>query len=319
MIVSIAMTVALLGGAAMTVGGTLAPLYPAADLLNHFRPYALAGTSALLLAALALRARLTIAPSAVLVALNAALLALPLLWSAAPAEPHAAGQALASVGHRDLKLVTFNTRFGDPESIARFLLDQDADIVVLQEIAPRQATALAALLRERYPHSHACRPQHRCAAAIFAKQAWVAAGQDEWTKDSPETIWAQFDDAETGKLRVIGVHLALPLRPDTQTRHVERLIARRASVAGPILIAGDFNMTPWSYRLQRLLASTGLRRHATFLRSWPTDRQFRLPAPAFLIDHVLTTPDIASVSIRTGPKVGSDHLPVIARVRLPPA
>ena len=64
---------------------------------------------------------------------------------------------------------------------------------------------------------------------------------------------------------------------------------------------------------------TGLRRHATFLRSWPTDGQFRLPAPAFLIDHVLTTPDITSVSIRTGPVVGSDHLPVVAVLRLPPA
>jgi endonuclease/exonuclease/phosphatase (EEP) superfamily protein YafD len=280
MIVRIAMTVALLGGAAMTVGGTLAPVYPAADLLNHFRPYSFAATSALLLAALALRARLTIAPSAVLVALNAALLALPLLWSAEPADRQAPGQALASTGHRDLKLVTFNTRFGDPAPIARFLLHQDADIVVLQEIAPRQATALAALLAERYPHTHACRLQDRCAAAIFAKQAWIADGQQEWTKDSPEMIWAQFDDADTGKLRVIGVHLALPLRPDTQTRHAERLVARRASVAGPLLIAGDFNMTPWSHRLQRLLASTGLRRHATFLRSWPTDRQFRLPAPA---------------------------------------
>jgi endonuclease/exonuclease/phosphatase (EEP) superfamily protein YafD len=318
MIVCIVLASAILVGAAVTVVGMLAPIYPAADFINHFRPFIFGAASALLVAAVGIGAPLTIRACAVLVALNAALLALPLLWSAGAAERHAPGQALASAGHRDLKLVTFNTRFDDADPIARFLLHQDADIVVLQEIAPRQATALAALLRERYPHSHACRPQDRCAAAIFAKQAWVAAGREEWTRDSPEMIWAQFDGADVGKLRVIGVHLALPLRPDTQTRHVERLIARRASVDGPVLIAGDFNMTPWSYRLQRLLASTGLRRHAIFLRSWPTDRQFRLPAPAFLIDHVLTTPDIASVSIRTGPKMGSDHLPVIARVRLPP-
>ena len=82
-------------------------------------------------------------------------------------------------------------------------------------------------------------------------------------------------------------------------------------------MAGDFNMTPWSYRLQRLLAAAGLRRHATFLRSWPTDGQYRLPWPAFLIDHVLTTPDVRSVSIRIGPNLGSDHLPVIAQLRLP--
>jgi len=34
-------------------------------------------------------------------------------------------------------------------------------------------------------------------------------------------------------------------------------------------------------------------------------------------DHVLTTPDIRTVSIKTGPNVGSDHLPIIAVLRLP--
>jgi endonuclease/exonuclease/phosphatase (EEP) superfamily protein YafD len=321
MLVRILLAVALAVGAVMTLGGMLAPVYPPADFLNHFRPYALAGTGALLVAVLALRARWAVLPGAILAALNAALLALPLLWSAEPAERPAAGQALASAGHRNLKVVTFNTFGGNVEPIARFLLVEDADIVVLQEVAPRQATALAALLEQSYPHSHTCRAQDRCAAAIFSKHAWIAAGHEAWTKESPEVIWVQLDDPDIGKLRVVGVHLHLPYRSEQQTRQVERLIALHPTFTGPAIIAGDFNMTPWSYRLQRLLAATGLRRHATFLRSWPTDLHplFRLPAPAFLIDHVLTTPDIKSVSIRTGPKVGSDHLPVIAQVRLPPA
>ena len=138
-----------------------------------------------------------------------------------------------------------------------------------------------------------------------------------WTRESPETLWVQFDDAEYGRLKVVGVHLALPFRAEQQTNHIARLTALRGGVAGPLIIAGDFNMTPWSYRLQQLLASTGLRRHATFLRSWPTDGQYRLPWPTFLIDHVLTTPEIKSVSIRIGPALGSDHLPVVAALRLP--
>jgi endonuclease/exonuclease/phosphatase (EEP) superfamily protein YafD len=76
-------------------------------------------------------------------------------------------------------------------------------------------------------------------------------------------------------------------------------------------------MTPWSYRMQRLLAAASLRRHATFLRSWPAGWHAGLPSPALLIDHVLTTPDIRTVSIETGPYLGSDHLPIVARLRLP--
>jgi endonuclease/exonuclease/phosphatase (EEP) superfamily protein YafD len=319
MIVRIGLIATLLAGTAVTAAGMLTPIYPPADFINHFRPFVLAVTCVLLAAALALRVPGPIWAAAALVGLNAALLALPLLWSAEPAERRAAGQALASAGERDLKIVTFNTFSGDPRAVADFLLREDADIAVLQEVGPKQAQALRALLRDRYPHAHTCTAPRACAAAIFAKRAWALAGQERWTQSVPETIWVEFNDPKLGRLRIIGVHLHLPYRAAVQTRQIDWLIAECASFTGPAIVAGDFNMTPWSYRLQRLLASTGLRRHAAFLRSWPTDRhpRFALPTPAFLIDHVLTTPDIKSVSIHTGPVVGSDHLPVIARVRLP--
>jgi endonuclease/exonuclease/phosphatase (EEP) superfamily protein YafD len=310
----------LLVCAAATLAGVLAPIHPSADFLNHFRPLVAAGAIVLLAAALTLRAPRPVWGSAtLLVGLNATMLALPLWWSAELAERPTAGQALASTGERDLKIVTFNMFHGDAPAVATFLLREDADVVVLQEVGAKQAQALRALLRDRYPHAHMCAVHPGCEAAIFAKRPWVATGQDRWTPSVPETIWVEFNDPEIGRLRVVGVHLSLPYRAEAQTRQVDWLIAARATFAGPAIVAGDFNMTPWSYRLQRLLASTGLRRHATFLRSWPTDRhpQFRLPTPAFLIDHVLTTPDIKSISIRTGPVTGSDHLPVVAQVRLP--
>src|SRR5262245_66206034 len=104
---------ALLAGAVVSLAGVLAPIYPAADLPNHFRPSLLIATCALLFCALALRAPRIAWASAALAGLNAVLLALPLLWSAEPAERPAAGQALAAAGRRDLKIVTFNMRYDD--------------------------------------------------------------------------------------------------------------------------------------------------------------------------------------------------------------
>jgi endonuclease/exonuclease/phosphatase (EEP) superfamily protein YafD len=313
------LVLALVAGGLMTVAGALAPVYPIADLPNHFRPYTLAGACALLAGALMLRAPRTAWASAGLVGLNGALLALPLLWSAEPAERSTAGQALAAAAERDLAVVTFNMRYGDPRRVARALRAGDADIVLLQEIGAREVRALRPLLQARYPHSHTCAQDRRCDAAVFAKRPWAASGYEPWTRSTPEMIWVELDDPEVGRVRVVGVHLSLPFRPDDQVRHVERLVRLRASYKGRMIIAGDFNMTPWSWRLQRLLVRADMRRHATFLRSWPTDRQFGAPFPAFLIDHVMTTPDIKSVSIRIGPNLGSDHLPVIAVLRLPPA
>jgi endonuclease/exonuclease/phosphatase (EEP) superfamily protein YafD len=233
------------------------------------------------------------------------------------AELSTAGQALASAGARDIKLVTFNMQASDARAAVRFLLEEDPDIAVLQEVAPGQVKTLRTGLNARYPHSLVCAGSPRCDAAIFAKRPWADSGHREWTEESPEMVWVEIDDPEIGRLRVVGVHFSLPFRAERQTRQIARLIALSGDVAGPLIVAGDFNMTPWSYRLQRLLGGAGLRRHATFLRSWPTDGQYRLPAPVFLIDHVLTTPDIKSVSIRIGPNLGSDHLPAIAVLRLP--
>jgi endonuclease/exonuclease/phosphatase (EEP) superfamily protein YafD len=316
MIARTALTMALLAAAAATLAGLAAPLYPPADMINHFRPLILAMAGGLLAVALTLRAGRPAWVAGALAGGNAALLALPLLWAAEPAERSTAGQALAAGGTRDLKLVTFNMGFRDAAEAVRFLREEDPDIAVLQEVGQRQAAALRTGLGDRYPHMLLCL-QHHCDAAILAKQPWVASGHEAWSAERPELVWVQFDDRGYGRLKLVGVHLALPFRAQNQTNHVARLTALRSGFDGPLIMAGDFNMTPWSYRQQRLLAATGLRRHAIFLRSWPTDGQFRLPFPTFLIDHVLTTPDIKSVSIRIGRPSNSDHLPVVAVVRVP--
>jgi endonuclease/exonuclease/phosphatase (EEP) superfamily protein YafD len=242
---------ALVAATATTLAGMLAPVYPPADFLNNFQPFAFAGAGVLLAVALGFRASRLAWGGAALLGLNAILLALPLIWSAAPAERSTLGEALASAGGREIKILTFNMHYGKLEPVVRLLLEADADIVVLQEIEPEQASALAALVRKRHPHSHACGANDWCGAALFAKRAWVAAGLENWSEDGPEVVWVRFNDAELGQLRVIGVHVKIPLRPYAQARDVDRLIALSASWRRPTIIAGDFNTTPWSWRQLR--------------------------------------------------------------------
>src|SRR5262245_27359250 len=77
---------ALVAGALMTGLGALAPVFPQADMVNHFRPYTLAGAGALLVLALAMRTSATARWGAALAAINAPLLLLPLLWAAEGAD-----------------------------------------------------------------------------------------------------------------------------------------------------------------------------------------------------------------------------------------
>lgn len=304
-------------GAIMTLAGVLAPLVPQADIPNQFRPYTLAGSAILLAVALAARMPRAARWGAVFTAVNAALLPVPLLWSAETAS-RVAEETQVPALRRDLKIVTFNLLWRNErtEDVARFLLREDADIVLLQELTEQHLAVLRRLLAERYPHIHVCLGRRLCRSALLAKRPWVSIEHVHRGPETPEAVSAQFDDAELGRFHLLGVHTAVPSRT-RQASQLEWLIARRLATQGAVILAGDLNMTPWSYRMQRLLAATGLRRHATFLRSWPTGGQLGLPTPALLIDHVLTTPDIRTVSIETGPYLGSDHLPVIARLRLP--
>jgi endonuclease/exonuclease/phosphatase (EEP) superfamily protein YafD len=301
-------------GALATCAGALAPLFPPADTINHFRPYVFVGTGALLAITFVAHAPIAARLSTILAALNAVLLLLPFLWSAGNAGVQASASA---IGH-DLKIVSFNVAWTPRpiDNVARYLLSEDADIVVLQEVTQAHAATVEPLLRDRYPHSHLCVIAHRCAQAIFSKHPWASVVDVYRSEDTPEMIIARFGDAKRGAFRVYGLHMAWPFRPEAQARHVDRLMALGKSIDEPAILAGDFNLTPWSYQLQRLLASTGLRRHATFLMSWPTNGYFRLPVPLFLIDHVLSTPDVRTIAIKSGPDLGSDHLPIVARVLL---
>lgn len=88
----------------------------------------------------------------------------------------------------------------------------------------------------------------------------------------------------------------------------------------PIIVLGDFNTPTWSPFYKRFVADTGLVDASG--TSWPSVtrffRRFRdighLGAP---IDHILVSPGIEVRSFELGPDIGSDHLPVIADLRLP--
>jgi endonuclease/exonuclease/phosphatase (EEP) superfamily protein YafD len=125
--------------------------------------------------------------------------------------------------------------------------------------------------------------------------------------------------------RIAGLHLPWPFLPEQQEQAVNQLIATINGWSEPRILAGDFNLTPWSWKLNKLLWQTRLKRHGSFERSWPVLKQFtsagaisQVPLPALLlIDNVLASPEITADLFETGENLGSDHLPIVVRMMLP--
>ena len=80
----------------------------------------------------------------------------------------------------------------------------------------------------------------------------------------------------------------------------------------PLIVAGDFNLTPWSVKLQRFTRETGLKRYNTFTPTWPMNRLM----PFVTIDNIFASKQFEPLKVETAPAIGSDHRPIIADIAL---
>ncbi|HXG77785.1 MAG TPA: endonuclease/exonuclease/phosphatase family protein [Methyloceanibacter sp.] len=296
-------------GVVLTGLGGLAAWRPPLDIVNDGFPFWFTGL--IVVAWLSVRAgdwRLILTATA-LIAINAAT-TLATLQGAADAAP--AGS------ERALRVLTFNLWRGNSriEDVAKFLAEADADAVVLQEVTREHGDVLRARLKAAYPHNAG--DQH---LIILSKHPILAEGQIDRPGFPPWSAlmlrWVRIE-VEGTAVEIAGVHLARPFYPTLQEEDLERLIAFALDHNGPLILAGDFNMTPWTEKLNRLIRTTGLRRYNTFHFTWPLKRKSLPLVPFVTIDNVLASPDFAKIATRVGPSLGSDHRPVIADLAFSP-
>lgn len=212
--------------------------------------------------------------------------------------------------------MTFNLLFGNDriDGIDKFLNQTDADIVVLQEVTKDHLIPLHQGLDPRYPHSRG-----EFGLVIFSKYPIRADGRVD-RPNYPEWIslmarWVELDVNGTA-VELVGVHLARPFYPVLQVHDVTALTQFVLARKLPIIVAGDFNLTPWTDQLKRFTELTGLGRFNTFHYTWPMRWRKYPIVPLVAIDNVFASPDFANIATIGGPRLGSDHRPVIADIAL---
>jgi endonuclease/exonuclease/phosphatase (EEP) superfamily protein YafD len=281
----------------ITLLGAAAPFVPYLELINHFRPFVVLGMVAVLALAWIAGSRRARRVSVAVLAVNAGLLLMPLAYASATAP------------RSSLRITTFNLWVGNERSlpdVIRFVTESQADVVIMQEVDARLERALVPPLRMAYPHAVSC-AQRNCGLLILSKREPVASGASDRTPSEPPLVWARFSTEDGRHFTVTGVHVAWPFQPEWQARQIESLIRRFAEAEGTQILVGDFNLTPFSWKLNRLTAATGLRRHATFGATWPAFPLF----PVVLLDNLLSTPDVRSAGVAIGSSgYGSDHRPI---------
>jgi endonuclease/exonuclease/phosphatase (EEP) superfamily protein YafD len=234
--------------------------------------------------------------------------------SMAPYFQERAQEALPAVGFR---LITFNTWFRNDglAAIAGFLERSGADVIVLQEVDLLRLSELIDVMRS-YPH-HVATPKVRRGLVIFSRTPLTDIEHFEIpariTRITRATV--QWNGSNVA---IIGAHLRWPLSPGKARQRAWELgmIAERARrETGPVIVTGDFNLTPWSGFFDRFVEQSGLADCALgqgLLATWPSQV---LPV-RIRIDHCFASSHWAVRNIDVGQRLGSDHLPMTMDLQL---
>ena len=287
--------------------GTLLPIdHFAIQLFTHFRLQYVVVSLSLLLLFKYLRSPWLIGALAASLVLNASLV---LPWYVGEDE---------TSGGVELKLLHANVLSSNTEYDRLIsLLDTEApDLVMLQEVSPDWLVALDEL-RADYPYSYAEAREGNFGIALFSRVPLKSVSHFDSPPFGYPTIVASLDiDGQV--LHFIGTHPMIPVRGtfydarNEQLAGVARLLGKQAE---PKILVGDLNLSQWDVNYKHLEQQGGVRNARKgfgILPTWPVFMPFAM----IPIDHVLVSETISVTDFYSGPRIGSDHLPLIVTFSL---
>lgn len=314
-ILSAVMATVTLALALLLCCGRLGEWLPAFDFLNNFTPlWLIAGmlSGIAWLACRCGRRRPLLAMTVILMSGGAGILPEILrARTSLPAAPHR-----ASV----LRIVQFNTWKDNPTPLAaaRWLLDQHADVLFLDEVAPDGPLLHA--LAPTYPYKQTCGVEGRCSTLILTRIRPLASGG--LARDDPENrrglsaAWMQLP-TRCGPMLAIATHMSRPWPWSGAERDLRQLVAAISAFdRDRIVLAGDFNLTPWTFRMRWQDRRLGLNRATYAMPSWPSPLGlYGISLPPMLpLDHIYTGASWQVGNVVRGPIIGSDHYPLSTTV-----
>ncbi len=206
------------------------------------------------------------------------------------------------------------TRTGEKQT--RFFSEEfRPDILLLTEINDYWIEQLAEL-QNRFPHQVA--EPRRDSNGLWLLSRYPIVSIDSAGID-PNLKYPYFSARirmPRGPIHLFGIHPPIPIsqsgfrRRNAQFRAVADFAAKSEI---PVIVAGDFNCTPFSSHFAKLLERGSLKNTAT---GFGLRNTYRRDLTILPIDHILVSKDVHVANHAIGPGMGSDHCPVLVEIQV---
>lgn len=304
---------------------------------NNFTPFAFFPLVIFFPLAIVLRSRRTLLAQLPF-ALMAGIMVIPIFV------PDLGFNLRASASASTLKIITFNMHRNMPALMNPWVLDQDADIVLVQEVPNSSGYfRLTPKLSSIYPYFASHTAWTRAGGnAILSKYELISVEDLQIdpnnVRSTQQRIVINFNGQD---IAIYNVHLAsvtrdrpririratgfidLALRYDATERdkQIRWLINTLKNEKLPFIVAGDFNMSDQMaiYHDVAAVMNDSFRQAGIGLgTTWPVGEEATsVPdlLPAFVrIDYIWHSDHFRAVKAAVGPNLGSDHLPVFGEL-----
>ncbi|HSZ51662.1 MAG TPA: endonuclease/exonuclease/phosphatase family protein [Caulobacteraceae bacterium] len=210
-----------------------------------------------------------------------------------------------------LRLRVIQINFGgrgvrDPDRAAAWLAAQQPDVILVDDVVP----PIRAAIERRGFHWRRGTAWTGIASREPLLPAPFPFSAKDW-KEMPDLARARVATPD-GPADILAVHLIRPFR-GTGDKDPRVAVARLAGLADRydkdrLIVGGDLNLAPWSFRLRRLDARLDLARSDRAAFTWPArlfDRDW--PIPFMPLDHLYAGPAWKTVGAWVGPPIGATH------------
>jgi len=298
--------------------------------VNQFTPFYFLPLIVLLPLALAFKTRRVALQLVVLVAIGAAAYG-----------PRFIPRATAASEDNSLRVLTFNVWGGNQRlnDVEQWLREQNADVVMLQEVTGPIYLFTNTSLRDIYPYQSDVTMWGNTTLSRYpiSNEEMLDVGdgaptQHRLTLDvNGESVMIynihlHVPTQEASQLNLPDIHpvvnLALHFNPERRDNQIRNLVNMLENESGPTIVAGDFNTSDQSAiygELAAVMRDSFAEAGVGFGTSWRTDVDGSTPSflpPLVRIDYVWHSSQFRAVSAQQGPVLGSDHLPLVATLEL---